>query len=388
MATFNLVIRTVNTKKNGKTPIFLRIRANGKDTYVKAGFDIYPNDWIKAKGLPRDKRLADYLNNLLLQVQLDYAQGKSVKTIVSGISGKGSVDFEDIFNTLYSKEKQRNMRNANAWKTAVSRYRNFLQTDKIILSDFSIDTLQGFKEHLLHTKVTLNTVSVYMRTLRAVYKRVCAEVGEELKVYPFPPKMVPKPSTTAKRSISIAEISDIYILECKEDIALYRDAWILMFCLGGIDILDISKSKPTSGKYLYFRRNKTGGRGSEYKILITKPARDIMQRYLSRTCLMEGLQYVGVEQHRNVVKRINYAMRSVQKTLGISQNLTTKVARHTFSTIARNMGYDKDLIGVLMGHELKSITDIYIRYSQQMLDEALMDIVSHGLSLHLPHTET
>jgi integrase len=162
----------------------------------------------------------------------------------------------------------------------------------------------------------------------------------------------------------------------------YRDVWILLYCLGGVDVLDLAQMKKPSGDYIYFRRKKSRGRGDEVKIYVTPQAAAIMEKYPHKDRLISGIEYTSVNQYRDLLKEMNLMMNKLSTMAGMSEKLTSKVARHTFATIARNMRYDRELIGVLMGHRQKNVTDIYIMYSQEMIDNALKDVISTSLSHH------
>lgn len=381
MASFKLVIRKSNTKKNGLTPIFLRVHDRGKDVYLHTGFEIYPHEWVPSKGLPKNERLANYLRQMLLQAQLDFVEGKSIATIKAQLHGQDQIEFDGLYQQLYLKEKKVSKRNAEAWKTAMDSFRRFLDRD-VVLEDFQTKNLESFIEYLTKSNKSRNTVSVYLRSLRAVYRRVSKEYDVQLVEYPFIKGLVPKPSDTAKRSISTDSLTRILEVQLDQEASFCRDIWILMFCLGGIDLLDIAHSPRLKGDYIYFRRMKMSARGNEFKIIVPPIAQEIINRYKGKESLIGELQYKSVSGHRKNVKRINEGMAEVEQAAGIPQRLTTKVARHTFSTIARNMGYDMELIGVLMGHEIKSVTNIYTLYSQKMLDEAVLNVSSTALGLH------
>lgn len=377
------MIRISDTKKNGKTNVFIRATENRKATFIHTGFDVRPSEWDADQGLPQNKTLSLHLESMLLQARIEFSKGKSIKAIKGLLSGKYDVDFDEVYNKLYYEERANSKRNSEAWKTAVDNFKRFNKSESVDLSHFTIANLEDFKIWLRKTGKTINSVSVYMRSIRTVYRKVCDVSGVELPIYPFPRDMVPKPSKTAKRSISAQQLRAIASVELNESESFYRDVWILLFCLAGIDLLDLAHLQYPRGEYIYFRRAKSSGRGNEIKILVTPQARAILKKYKGDKSAVESIEYKSVDAYRDVVKRVNYAMKKVAKKCAIQETLTTKVARHTFATLARNIGYDRELIGTLMGHQQSNVTDIYILYSQEMIDDALSSIISTSLEHHL-----
>ena len=78
------------------------------------------------------------------------------------------------------------------------------------------------------------------------------------------------------------------------------------------------------------------------------------------------------------------ALRSVKKKLKLDFALTTKVARHTWTTIAKKQGYSKDMISEILGHRVPGspVTDIYMgEFDQEVKDECIRrvaDLVYHA----------
>jgi integrase len=55
------------------------------------------------------------------------------------------------------------------------------------------------------------------------------------------------------------------------------------------------------------------------------------------------------------------------------ENLSTYASRHSWATIAKNMGYSKDLIAEALGHEYgNKVPGMYLdQYSNDVIDTAM-----------------
>ncbi|CDN31947.1 Integrase [Mucinivorans hirudinis] len=57
--------------------------------------------------------------------------------------------------------------------------------------------------------------------------------------------------------------------------------------------------------------------------------------------------------------------------VGVSQNLTTYVARHSWATVAKEKGISVAIISEGLGHCTESVTNVYLKsFDQVVLDEA------------------
>ena len=108
--------------------------------------------------------------------------------------------------------------------------------------------------------VSLNTVSFYMRILRAVYNRAVNE-GLATDLHPFG-HVYTGVAKTPKRGITTADITKILRLDLSASAsrAFARDVFMFSFYTRGMSLIDIAKLKTDNIKngVLIFQRSKTG----------------------------------------------------------------------------------------------------------------------------------
>ena len=77
--------------------------------------------------------------------------------------------------------------------------------------------------------------------------------------------------------------------------------------------------------------------------------------------------------YKDVVDYTNRRLKEIAKydDVKISVPLSTYYARHSLTTIARNIGVPKDDIRSLLGHGENTITDIYIDLDLDRIDAAM-----------------
>ena len=103
------------------------------------------------------------------------------------------------------------------------------------------DNLVAYQHWLGENNVSLNTISAYMRALRALYHRVMGHEGNLQVVNPFA-KVFTGRTRTDKRSITQADILRLHALSLPpgSSLALARDIFIFSFCAMGMPFVDIA----------------------------------------------------------------------------------------------------------------------------------------------------
>lgn len=166
---------------------------------------------------------------------------------------------------------------------------------------------------------------------------------------------------------------------CEEHQKRYRDIFMLMFYLIGINAKDLLHAKPSdvyNGR-LEYRRAKTG---RLYSILIQPEAAEIIRRYKGKGYLLNIMDEYG--NYKDFLHRMNDSLRKIgsverkgrggKKTVTpLFPELSSYWARHTWATIAASLDIPKETISAALGHEIGSaVTSIYIDFDQKKVDEA------------------
>lgn len=124
-----------------------------------------------------------------------------------------------------------------------------------------------------------------MRNLRAVFNFA---INEEITAnYPFR-KFKIKTVRTAKRSLEVKELRELFTMEVEEWQRQYRDFFMLSFLLIGTnakDILDLPANAIVRGR-IEFNRAKTK---KLYSIRVEPEARAIIERYQGKAHLISAL---------------------------------------------------------------------------------------------------
>jgi len=186
-----------------------------------------------------------------------------------------------------------------------------------------------------------------------------------------------------KRALTLEQVRVLKDIELPEWQREYRDMFMLMVYLIGVNAVDLFTARPSqlrSGRLEYDRR-KTG---TPYSIKVEPEALAIIKRYRGKSFLLSPCD--RYKDYRNYLHHMNDALKKIgihyenrQRLSGepLFPELSTYWARHTWSSLAANLGVAKDINGKAMGHAWASdtVTDIYISIDPMLIDNANREVI-------------
>lgn len=155
------------------------------------------------------------------------------------------------------------MRNANRFGTALNyektmnNFAEFLDGKKIPFSAMTEQLISDYNAFLVQRGLVRNSISFYMRIMRAVYNKAVRQKLVE-QTYPFS-DVYTGIDRTRKRALSESVIPQLYKLKLSEGstLALARDIFIFSYCTHGMAFVDIAylkKDNIQNGMICYARR--------------------------------------------------------------------------------------------------------------------------------------
>ena len=269
-------------------------------------------------------------------------------------------------------DQEQRHKTAYNYLTAVRSLTQFIGNDKWSFADITTSMLERYQRWLCNRGIRLNTVSVYMRTLRALYNRAVENNADS----PFSAVFTGH-EQTAKRSVTDEEIRRLLALQLDHlpHLAFARDIFMFSFMAMGMPFVDIAylKWQQIHDGVLHYARHKTG---HKVCVAIEPYMTEIISRHTT-----QGSEYVfpiladttAANIHHTYLKRLrayNYALHRLSQLIGSNRTLSSYVARHSWASLAYRSGIDISLIAKAMGHTKLSTTLIYIR---ALLDPSLAE---------------
>lgn len=231
--------------------------------------------------------------------------------------------------------------------------------------------------------MSVNGYGIHMRNIRAVFNHLIDK--GIITDYPFRTYKIKK-EKTIHRTLSNEQLGMIKHASSPQYALEYRDVFMLSLYLIGInlkDLLHIIPDNIQNGRLVY-RRFKTN---RLYDIKIEPEAFEILQKYQGRkhilNCLDRYKDYLDYLHHMNDgLKKLGMEYRDGKgydkNTKPICPTLSTYYARHTWATLAYSLGISKDIISQALGHiNGVSVTDIYIEYNRDKVDEANRKVIDY-----------
>lgn len=267
---------------------------------------------------------------------------------------------------------------ARNYLCAKNSLETYIQGKELPFSALTGELLEEYELWLKKRKVSRNTISFYMRTLRSIYNKAveCRIVKQR---YPFG-KVYTGVDRTRKRAIDeemIARLSSMR-LSAHPSLSYARDLFIFSFYTRGMSFVDMAylRKEDIRGEILYYVRHKTGQLMSVH---IEPCMLKIMNRYMRKSksspyifpVIRTKNEELAYCQYRNALSYYNKQLKKISRLLELPVSLTSYVSRHTWATTARKKNIPLSVISAGMGHSSETTTQIYLAsLDTSVVDEA------------------
>lgn len=255
---------------------------------------------------------------------------------------------------------------AGNYRSACNAFGSFLGSDVLSFSDFTSDLVDRFVEHQKLRGKQPNTISCYLKQLRALYNKALRENVVRTDLRPFRNQTI-REEPTRKRALSkehVQRLEKADLTGCHKDVVLVRDLFMASFHLRGMAFVDLCylRKENLEGDYLCYRRRKTG---QALRVRIEKPLKELLSRYAdSRSAyLFPMLRDNNGDEYRaylNAKGRLGRRIHELGIRLHFEFPLSFHVARHTWATLAHNAGIELSVISSCLGHLSEKTTRIYL----------------------------
>lgn len=286
----------------------------------------------------------------------------------------------------FMKNQIRLMRNANRLGTALNyektmkNFAEFLGGVNLPFSAMTEQLIADYNAFLVQRGMVRNSISFYMRVMRAVYNKAVRQKLVE-QSHPFT-EVYTGIDRTRKRAVSESVISQLYKLKLTEDtpLALARDIFIFSYCTRGMAFVDIAylKKENIQNGVICYARRKTG---QLLSVRIEPSIQRIIDRYSSALSpfvfpiLSSTDTKEAYEEYQVAINNHNRQLRRLSKMLPAGCKLTSYTSRHSWATAARNHNVPITVISAGMGHTSEQTTQIYLT----MLENSVIDDANQGL---------
>ena len=383
--------------KGQKGSCFIQLIHKRVMTTIAIGVKLYENEWDNAKGCILFKKVTSERARelLLMKEQLEKTEGElnsivrelessrsdyTLETIIEAYKGHGlSKSFFALMEYRISNlEESGQERTAQNYRGALRMFKKFRQNKDIPAGNISELLVEEFEVYLKMSGNSLNTISYYMRILKAVYNFGVKKKWIKENLYPFQGAFTGT-EKTAKRAVDDKTVQKLVELNLnnKPGLDLARDIFLFSVYTRGMCFIDIASlsRENINGNILVYKRHKTNQR---IQVALEDCTRSIIQKYAD---LMDGLGFLfpllyhpgrnKVTQYATSLHIYNERLEKISQMLGLALPFTSYTSRHTWATLAKENGVKIGVISEAMGHTSEETTRIYLALlNNSALDEA------------------
>lgn len=375
MASINVKLRL--SRVDGRMGvIYYQISHRGKTRHITTRIRVLPSEW-------NGERLSQTAyNGHIIQSCID-SDMSSLRSIISDLNNCGQTytvkDIIDRYRALRSGvsilsyinsqvaqlKAARRIGTAKNYEKMMINFSEFLAGAYLPISALDEHVVDDYNRFLINRGLVRNSISFYMRVLRAVYNKA---VRQQLVVqrYPFL-NVYTGVDKTRKRAVSEGFIVRLYglSLDAGSSLAFARDLFVFSYCMRGMAFVDIAylrRSNIQNG-YISYVRRKTG---QLITVKIEPLIEQIIYKYAAGDTpyvfpILSSIDIeASYEQYRIALTAYNRRLRKLSELLGEGCRLTSYTVRHSWATVARNHNIPISVISQSLGHTSERTTQIYL----------------------------
>ena len=241
---------------------------------------------------------------------------------------------------------------ARLYLNALRSFAGFIRCSEVQFTDFTRKRLIAYEHELRYHSYCPNTISTYMRMLRAIYNK-----GVDAGLAPFVHRLFHDVYTGIDISRRRAlDFKDLKTLICgrTEKPSLRRTQKICasLYSLCGMSFVDFMNVdfSTVKGGVLTYCRHKTG----------TSISISVMKRTMK---LIGDINVQRSDMHRlyqSRLRRFNSSISRLALSLGITSPVSSYTLRHSWATAALRRHVPIELISAALGHRSIRTTQIYL----------------------------
>lgn len=336
MASFKLYLDTRTPRKDGTFPLKIAVNHRSRflinlKTYTApenfiAGEVIIPGSPARQKNVNayikgRIAHVENTINKLMLLGQLPGLTDSQLKRLLdtnSPVKEDGPPLLRDHFEKFIAKKSKQGTK--GIYQHTLNRIGQFCPLDTLTFGDITISWLDAFDAELAKT-CGINARGVHMRNIRAVINDAIRYDVIDQNHYPFRKWKIRK-EATPKRSLTAEQIRTIRDFECEPFMEQYRDMFMLIFYLIGINAVDLFHLKEIRNGRIEFRRSKTG---RLYSVKVEPEALAIIDKYRGEKYLLNVSERYG--NYKDYLHRLNNNLKKIGPVIYVPNDTKPKNGR-------------------------------------------------------------
>lgn len=280
MANVKIVLRK-EVKKDGTSPLAIRITKDRKSSYIYLEYSIKTTDWDKVtqrvkKSHPNSGRLNNFLatkvaeaigKSLEMETERKEVSSRAVRQKIKPQGG--STFFAQAGIYLEDLKTAGKYNRYTADKPRVKHFKEFLQGAEITFSDITVPLLERFKIYLKTSKLKLSERSAvnHLVVIRSIFSQAIKGEITDRKYYPFGAGKIsikfPDSLKVGLMPEDVKKLEDVKLLKNSFENHC-RNLWLFSFYFAGMRVSDVFRIKwsDIQNDRLHYKMGKNDKGGS------------------------------------------------------------------------------------------------------------------------------
>lgn len=375
-----IVLDRRRMKKSGRFPVKIEVVYRRMQKYYPTGQDISEEEWERFPGgadAVSVEMIEDAFYRVRTEVDALVRNGNfSFPVLESRLGRSGRRTVDRMLSVMMEQFRDEDKVNSfYRYRSTLKSVVRFAGTD-IPLENITVEWLKRCEKFWLDEGKSQTTVSIYMKTLKAVMKQALDDGLISSGMFPYGyRKYVIRSGAGRKLALSKSSIKKIIQYRGDTRLEKFRDLWLFSYLCNGINFKDMLYLKYSNvvGEEIWYVRSKTrysASGGKQIKAAFTPEMRMIVARwgnvydgnrdtYLFRYASASDDAFDVAAKVRKVIAQCNRALARIAHEIGIPR-FTTYSARHSFATVLKWNGADISYISESLGHSNLVITENYL----------------------------
>jgi Site-specific recombinase XerD len=393
--------RTIN--KLGKKPIKLVITFQRKKKLYSIGMDLTPGDWDKMQStklkdkdlIARKKEIESIKTNATKFIKQlgDNFTYDLFEQLMFGISKNIKKNKKDVFAEFQTKIEE--LKNSKQFGTAESYRLTLIALEKYVkqleFSKITVKFLKGWDEYQKNHGCNHTTVGMRMRNLRHIAKRGIRNGAMLAENYPFGLAVNDKYEIPSSQNIKKALDEDVIkkIINYPPKHPSHAKAkamFLLIYYCNGMNFSDVMnlRYENIDDDFMHFFRQKTIRTRKEQvpvRLFLIDEAKEIIAQWgqemkTPKTYIFDYLNDSMTEEEKYDKRKyyrdqFNDRLKTISKRIGLTTNLSSYVARHSWATTLLRHDIPIGFISKGLGHSSIMTTE---KYLADFTDERKKDV--------------
>ncbi len=310
----------------------------------------------------------------------------------------------DYYQTkIEALEQEGRVRTAENYSLSYRRLKGYInlsrikKLDDIPFEKISVGFLKKYEKYLVNEGCSLATIGIYLRPLRAIFNLAINDPNSGLResMYPFGKSQYQIPTgQNVKKALSPEQLKTLFESKPENDQQKKaKDFWFFSYLANGMNFKDIAELKygNLSDNRISFYRAKTQRTTKSNPKLIQAMlpvfALNVIEEYGNKNSKSEDYIFPILSQSdsalqaankvKDFTRFVNQHIKKLAMENGITDEISTYWARHSFTTQAIRKGASMELLQESLGHKSLSTTQNYFAgFSndvKQKLSESLLN---------------